>query len=209
MIARLFLALILLTLAGCGRGGPDEGILARALGLPADVGGICGFDDMLGRELADIGSGGACGIEDPVKVYAIGGVKLDSQPRINCRTATALRSWVTGPAQDAARDAGVLVTDLRVVAGYACRRRNNRPSGRLSEHAKGNAVDIAAFTLSDGAVVTVSDDWSGSDYSGLMRAFHRTACGPFGTVLGPKSDRFHQDHFHFDTAEYRSGPYCK
>jgi len=30
-----------------------------------------------------------------------------------------------------------------------------------------------------------------------------------GTVLGPEANRFHRDHFHFDTAEYRSGPYCR
>jgi hypothetical protein len=38
---------------------------------------------------------------------------------------------------------------------------------------------------------------------------HKAACGPFGTVLGPNSNRFHQDHFHFDTARYRSGSYCR
>jgi len=37
----------------------------------------------------------------------------------------------------------------------------------------------------------------------------RAACGPFGTVLGPESNRFHRDHFHFDTARYRSGSYCR
>ena len=41
------------------------------------------------------------------------------------------------------------------------------------------------------------------------------ACGtaavvtPVGTVLGPESDRFHQDHFHFDTARQRNGPFCR
>lgn len=207
---RFLLLAALVALAACGRG-PDENVLARALDLPADVRGVCGFEDLLGIEIDDIGNPGSgrCGVDDPVRVYAVGGVKLDSQPRINCRTATALRSWVTGPAQDAAREEGVLITDLRVVAGYSCRRRNNRSSGRLSEHAKGNAVDIAAVTLSDGSVITVLDDWSGSSRSDLMRALHRSACGPFGTVLGPNSDRFHQNHFHFDSASYRSGPYCR
>ena len=32
---------------------------------------------------------------------------------------------------------------------------------------------------------------------------------PFGTVLGPNSDRFHRDHFHFDMASYSSGAYCR
>ncbi|MEM1265680.1 MAG: extensin family protein [Pseudomonadota bacterium] len=197
----------LLALSACARG-PDESVLARNMGLPADVRGLCGLDDVLGYELDRIGSGGACGIAEPVKVYAVGGVKLDSQPRINCRTATALHTWVTGPAQDAAREEGVLITDMHVVASYACRRRNNRPSGKLSEHAKGNAIDIAGITLSDGSQPTVTRDWSGTKWSGLMQALHREACGPFGTVLGPKADRYHQNHFHFDVAEYRR-PYCR
>ncbi len=208
---RYFALLLVFAVAACGARGPDESILARNLGLPAEVEGVCGMRDLLGIPLDDIngGSSGGCGISDPVKLYAVGGVKLTSQPRINCRTATALRSWLNGSAQDAARDEGVLITDVKVVASYACRRRNNRPSGKPSEHARGNAVDIAAFTLSDGSEISVSDDWSGSKYSGLMQALHRTACGPFGTVLGPKSDRYHLDHFHFDVAEYRSGPYCR
>ena len=55
--------------------------------------------------------------------------------------------------------------------------------------------------------------FEGTDYDlpirTAMRKMHRTACGPFGTVLGPDSDRFHRDHFHFDTAKYRSGPFCR
>ncbi len=39
---------------------------------------------------------------------------------------------------------------MRVVAHYACRNRNNKRGGKLSEHAKGNAIDIAAFTLKNG-----------------------------------------------------------
>jgi hypothetical protein len=27
--------------------------------------------------------------------------------------------------------------------------------------------------------------------------------------LGPDADRYHQDHFHLDTASHRSGPYCR
>ena len=53
------------------------------------------------------------------------------------------------------------------------------------------------------------DHWSTYRRGRLLRRLHGGACGPFGTVLGPESDRFHQDHFHFDTASYRSGPYCR
>ncbi|QHQ36225.1 extensin family protein [Algicella marina] len=199
---------VLLSLSACGDRSAE--ILARALNLPADVSSICDMPDMLGLEIDDIGKGsGGCGISDPVKVYAVGGIKLAAQPRLNCRTALALHSWATNEAQEVAKDNGVVITEMRVVAGYACRGRNNRRGARLSEHAKGNAVDIAGFTFSNGDRVTVLGNWNGRKYGRMMKALHASACGPFGTVLGPKSDAFHRDHFHLDTADYRSGAYCR
>jgi hypothetical protein len=56
--------------------------------------------------------------------------------------------------------------------------------------------------------MTVLTDWNGR-YASQLRAMSQAACGPFGTVLGPEADRFHRDHFHFDTADYRSGSYCR
>jgi len=56
--------------------------------------------------------------------------------------------------------------------------------------------------------MTVLTDWNGQ-YARQLRAMWEAACGPFGTVLGPEADRFHADHFHFDTADYRSGSYCR
>ena len=97
---------------------------------------------------------------------------------------------------------------MTVAAGYACRTRNSRPGGRLSEHARGNAIDISAFRLRDGTRLTVLDDWNSRNRD-VMRRLWRSACGPFGTVLGPNADAHHRDHFHFDVAEYRSGSYCR
>ncbi|MFC3117580.1 extensin family protein [Jhaorihella thermophila] len=58
--------------------------------------------------------------------------------------------------------------------------------------------------------MTVAKGWKSSHRTRkmLQRAW-KTACGPFGTVLGPNADRYHRDHFHLDTARYRSGPYCR
>ena len=99
--------------------------------------------------------------------------------------------------------------ELRVAAHYACRTRNNRKGGKISEHGKGRAIDISGFELADGRTITVLKGWRARRSSKAMRRMHQGACGPFGTVLGPESDRFHQDHFHFDTARYRSGSYCR
>ncbi|HBV54823.1 MAG TPA: extensin family protein, partial [Rhodobacteraceae bacterium] len=96
-----------------------------------------------------------------------------------------------------------------IAASYACRGRNNQKGARLSEHSFGHAVDISGLTLRDGTMITVLQGWGSGKDGKLLKRLHRDACGPFGTVLGPNSDRFHKDHFHFDTARYRSGPYCK
>ena len=57
--------------------------------------------------------------------------------------------------------------------------------------------------------MTLLTDWNSADDGAQLRQMWRAACGPFGTVLGPEANRFHRDHFHFDTARYRSGSYCR
>jgi hypothetical protein len=70
-------------------------------------------------------------------------------------------------------------------------------------------VDIGGFVLSDGTRVTVLNNWGEGRYGQALRAMHRAACGTFGTVLGPEANAYHRNHFHFDTARYRSGSYCE
>lgn len=204
-----WVALLVVALSACGIGEQRAGAeLARALGLPADVGPICGSGAILGEKIGDVSGRGGCGIDDAVRVSAVGGVRLRPSARLNCRTAAALQRWVAGPAQAAARRAGTGITDLRVAASYACRRRNNRPNGPLSEHAKGNAIDISEVQFSNGDRATVLRDWGQGPYAEVLQTMHRSACGPFGVVLGPRADRFHQDHFHFDIS-HRNARYCR
>ncbi len=101
------------------------------------------------------------------------------------------------------------VVSIRVAAHYACRTRNSQPGAKISEHGRGRAIDIAAFTLRNGSTISVLDGWGKRRDGKVLRRMHKAACGPFGTVLGPDANRFHRDHFHFDTARYRSGSYCK
>ncbi len=97
------------------------------------------------------------------------------------------------------------LSELEVAASYVYRTRNNQRGAKISEHASGNAIDISGFVLADGKELIVAEDWG----MAVMKELHADACGPFGTVLGPDSDRFHYNHFHFDTAAYRSGPWCR
>jgi len=128
---------------------------------------------------------------------------------MDCTTAKTLKSWVDGGMKPAVGRRGGGVSQIRVVAHYACRNRNNQAGGKLSEHAKGRAIDIAGFTLRDGTKISVLEGWNTQRDGAVLRQMHAKACGPFGTVLGPNANRFHRDHFHFDTARYRSGSYCR
>lgn len=99
--------------------------------------------------------------------------------------------------------------EIKVAAHYACRRRNNSKTGKISEHGRGRAIDISGFELANGSEISVLRDWSAGSSSRALQRMHAEACGPFGTVLGPRANRFHLDHFHFDTARYRNGTYCR
>jgi hypothetical protein len=199
-----FLAFLLL--AACGRSGtPDLSAYAAGEGLSR----LCNNPAILGEVVAPI-SNGACGIENPVSVRYVSGVRLSTPATLNCRTANTLANWVENDAQAAVKKLRSRISEMTVLASYACRTRNSQRGARLSEHALGNGIDIGQFTLANGVELNVENDWAKAGREGkAIRALHESACGPFGTVLGPNSDRFHYNHFHLDTAEYRSGSYCR
>ncbi len=188
-----------------GQSGGGSNSISVVGGLPADARAICGNSRILGRAENRI-SNGACGIDNPVRVYAVGGIKLENSALINCTTARALENWVETSAKPSAARINKQLSSMRVAASYACRNRNHKKGGRLSEHAKGNAVDISAFTFTDGSTLTVQNAYN--QYRSYFSNVRRQACGPFGTVLGP-GVALHGDHFHFDVARYPGGPYCK
>lgn len=173
-------------------------------------GGICGDVGIQGELIGQVkGSKPGCGVSDAVKVRMVSDVVLSSPSTMDCTTAKALKTWLDDTAKPALRRSGGGLKSLRVAAHYACRTRNSLPGARISEHGKGRAIDISALRLQDGTLITVRNGWNGKETGKILRSLHAGACGPFGTVLGPESNRFHLDHFHFDTARYRSGPYCR
>ncbi|WP_208352154.1 extensin family protein [Pseudaestuariivita rosea] len=187
-------------LGGCGRQDDDD----------VTRGSMCGIRGIEGTRIAPIISDtNGCGVANPVSITAVAGVQLSQAATMDCNTARALHTWVTEGAKPAVGRRGGGLDSLRVAAHYVCRTRNHQSGARISEHGRGKAIDISAFILNDGETITVQDGWSSPAYRRILRNMHSSACGPFGTVLGPESDRFHQNHFHFDTAEYRSGPYCR
>lgn len=179
-----------------------KGTLAR--------GAICGDAAIQGEEVGLVpGKVDECGVEDAVKVRSISGVTLSQQALMDCQTARTIKAWMKQGMTPAISGYGGGVAQLHVAAHYSCRPRNNQAGGKISEHGKGHAIDIAGFELRDGRTISVLDDWGGGKKGRMLSQMHSSACGPFGTVLGPESDRFHRDHFHFDTASRNSGSYCR
>jgi hypothetical protein len=159
----------------------------------------------------------ACGIAAPLKVSgALGGrVAVTPTATINCPLTAALDRWLQNSVQRAAyRQFGSQVVGIRQIASYSCRGRNGSRRGHLSEHAYGNALDIAAFRLVNGQEITVVKGWwrgSARERAFLAEVF-AGACREFYTVLGPGSDRHHYNHMHVDllvTNSSRGRHYCR
>ncbi len=146
---------------------------------------------------------GGCGIAQPVSLHETGGevpVSLSPAPVLGCGFAGAMSDFLAGAASDIARKTTESdLTGLRGGPGYVCRRRNNRPDGKLSEHARGKALDVLSFVLASGKEISVADDWGKKTPEGeFLKQLHASACKSFTTVLGPDADPNHRSHFHFD-----------
>lgn len=195
---------------------PKKGIISKLLGPKGGAekqpksyrsAAVCNDNAIEGTMITAIkGAQKGCGIDAPVRVTAVDGVKLSMPATIDCETARALRKWVTTKVQPAFGNSKV--TGLDVAAHYACRGRNNVKGAKISEHGRGKAIDIAGFKLDNGTEISVLQDYK-SSRGRAIRASHKGACGLFGTTLGPGSDGHHEDHLHLDTAKQRSGPYCR
>lgn len=166
-----------------------------------------GAEFTVGATIAD----GRCGVLRPVAMTrSSSGVAISPPTQFLCRTALALDIWLAesvGPAAAEHFD-GAAVEALGQASTYVCRDRASE--GRISEHSRGSAVDIGAFTLTGGRRVAVEEAEPGSAEDRFAAAIRRAACGPFLTVIGPGTDADHDTHLHLDIAARSNGAtYCR
>ncbi len=162
-----------------------------------------------------IDEGNGCGIDRPITVTEIlPGTRLEPEGKMRCETALTLAEWtrdsVIPAAAKALPEAGKL-TVIHQASTYICRLRNNAETGKISEHARGNAVDIASFGFEKGEPVTVEPRAEDGTLTGaFQRTVSASACLYFKTVLAPGSDAAHENHLHLDVlvrkGDYR---YCR
>jgi hypothetical protein len=133
-------------------------------------------------------------------VSSFGTVALKPTATLACPIVSVLDHWIADSVQPAAqRWFGARVVEIKQISAYSCRGMNGNPSAHISEHAFGNALDIAAFTLADGRRITVKDGWHGlPEEQGFLRDVQGAACQQFSTVLAPGSNQYHYDHIHVD-----------
>jgi hypothetical protein len=143
---------------------------------------------------------------DP-RLAAASPVEIKPAATLACPIVSALDHWLANAVQPTARKwFNQPVVEIKQISAYSCRGMNGQPGANISEHAFGNALDIAAFVLADGRRITVKDGWKGSpEEQGFLRDVQGSACEQFTTVLAPGSNRFHYDHIHVDLMRRASG----
>jgi hypothetical protein len=134
-------------------------------------------------------------------------VTIKPAATLACPIISELDLWLANSVQPAAmRWFGAPVAEIKQISAYSCRGMNGNSFARISEHAFGNALDIAAFTLTDGRTITVRSGWHGlPEEQGFLRDVQAAACDQFTTVLAPGSNAYHYDHIHVDLMRRRDG----
>lgn len=164
---------------------------------PAECRAVLARSRVAYRALDSAGEG-ACARPDRT---VLGDYPLQPErPPTTCAVAAGLSLWLERAVKPAARELlGADVTRVEHLGAYSCRRLYGRGSGPWSEHATGNAIDIAGFVLADGRRIAVAADWDGENSSAtFLRRVRDEACSAFGTVLSPDYNAAHRDHLHFD-----------
>ncbi|KQS99167.1 MULTISPECIES: extensin family protein [unclassified Rhizobium] len=167
------------------------------------------------EETKRIDDGKGCGIDKPLTVTTVlPGITLKPEGTMRCETALELARWTKDavlPAAKAALEEEGPLTTINQASSYVCRLRNNAKTGKISEHARGNAIDIASFTFKSGKSIEIQPRDEDSTLAGaFQRAVTATGCLYFETVLDPGSDEAHENHLHFDVIERKGGyRYCR
>lgn len=148
---------------------------------------------------------GQCGIDFPVKVSAIGSVAMKPAATLTCNMAATFAAWTKNELQPAARwryFSGVKA--IHQGSSYSCR--NIAGEGVLSEHGKGNALDVMSIELNNGDDIDVRKPGLFAFRTrGFLNNVRADGCEYFTTVLGPGYNYDHRNHFHFDIKNRKSG----
>lgn len=142
-------------------------------------------------------SGGACPLNNVVRVRDFGPVGLNSSFLASCPLALSSALFISQQARPLTkRYTGSELARIDHLGSFACRNIYHRPDARRSEHATAEALDIAAFRLANGERVTVLNGWKATTTQPWLKAMLAASCGYYGNGLGPEYNAAHANHFH-------------
>lgn len=156
--------------------------------------------------LPDKQASNQCGITDRVRLSSVAGLRV-SEFETKCAMALRLGMWVFHDVKPAARRVlGTELTEIQHFGSYSCRqiRSSSGHSGRMSEHATANAIDVSGFKEATGAQISLVKDWDNDARGPFLKEIGRDACKWFNATLGPNYNALHADHFHFDQGYWRT-----
>jgi hypothetical protein len=150
---------------------------------------------------------GGCGGSDLVEVDAVllpDGSRVAVEPKamLRCDMAESLAAWLRDEVVPRLKPLNSPLRAIENADSYECRGRNRVVGAKVSEHGKGNAIDVRGFLLADHRKVLLTDT---AEPTALREELRQSACGRFTTVLGPGSDGYHEQHIHLDVIQRRSG----
>ena len=150
--------------------------------------GQCGASDVVGLE----------GIMMPNSAL----VTVMPTATLRCPMAEAVAQWVRNDLGPAMAELESPLAAITTHGSYECRGRNNAVGAKISEHGRGNALDLGPVRLANGSIVDLSKRSTPRLFRQRVRD---AACRRFTTVLGPGSDPYHAEHIHVDLAERAHG----
>ena len=170
----------------------------------AACGPLLSSGKVVARMAPPIAGQDGCGIAAPVVLEAVvstGGRRIALSPPavMRCDFAERFADWLRDDVAAASPAGGDLV-GIADAAAYTCRHRNWQAGGRISEHARGNAIDVLAFHFARRVV-----GLKGSDDAAALASLRASACSRFSTVLGPGSDAYHATDLHLDLQRRPNG----
>lgn len=110
---------------------------AKLRALPRLIGpGACGGEDMVALEAVLMDNGKEPG-KEPGKA-----IDIKPAPMLRCEMAEQLALWVRDDIAVRVAQSGFTLASVETYDDFSCRGRNRVFGAKLSEHGKGNAVDI-------------------------------------------------------------------
>jgi hypothetical protein len=146
---------------------------------------------------------GGCGLEVGVRPLR-SHVPYNRLFDITCGMMAALYWYEAALQRLAQTHLGTAIARIDHLGTYACRNVNSARTGRRSQHATANAIDIAGFLLADGRTIAILEDWGKDTPQGrFLEAARDEACRFFNVVLSPDYNALHANHFHLDLGGFR------